>query len=155
MTSRTVAAVDLGAESGRVTAVSFDGTRLTVDIANRFPNGSRPCAGLLRWPTEELWTQISAGLGILAAGDRPISAVGVDTWGVDYGLLSQTGELIDDPVSYRDDRNTRSLADALALLGPDRSTARPVCRSWPSTRCSRSWPMCGTSRRGSPMPARC
>lgn len=120
MTTRTVAAVDLGAESGRVTAVSFDGTRLTVDIANRFPNGSRLGAGLLRWPTDELWAQISAGLDILAAGDRPISSVGVDTWGVDYGLLSPTGELMDDPVSYRDDRNTRSLVDALALLGPDR-----------------------------------
>jgi len=120
MTPRTVAAVDLGAESGRVTAVSFDGGKLAVEIINRFPTRSRVCAGLLRWDIEELWTRVAAGLAELGAGHRAISSVGVDTWGVDYGLLSSAGELVDDPISYRDPRNTQSLTDALALLGPER-----------------------------------
>lgn len=120
MTARTVAAVDLGAESGRVTAVSLTNGRLSVDIANRFPNTPRVQDGLLRWNTSDLWASIESGLAVLAAGDRPISSVGVDTWGVDYGLLSDSGELSDDPVSYRDERNARSLSDALAAVGPER-----------------------------------
>lgn len=120
MTARTVAAVDLGAESGRVTAVSLDGERLSVEIVNRFSNSPRVSDGMLRWDIEDLWRQISSGLGTLAAGSTPISSVGVDTWGVDYGLLSGTGELIDDPISYRDDRNNSALVDALELVGPDR-----------------------------------
>ena len=120
MTSRTVAAVDLGAESGRVTAVSLDDDRLSVEIVNRFANRSRVSAGMLRWDIDDLWAQISSGLGTLAAGSTRISSVGVDTWGVDYGLLSATGGLIDDPISYRDDRNNRSLVDALELVGSDR-----------------------------------
>lgn len=120
MTARTVAAVDLGAESGRVTAVSLSGGKLSVDIANRFANTPRPHDGLLRWNITDLWANIEAGLGVLAAGSRPISSVGVDTWGVDYGLLSASGRLLDDPVSYRDERNSRSLEQALAAVGPAR-----------------------------------
>ncbi len=50
----------------------------------------------------------------------PVAAVGVDTWGVDYGLLDADGALIDDPISYRDARNARSFADAKALVGVER-----------------------------------
>ncbi len=120
MTARTVAAVDLGAESGRVTAVSLDNGTLSVEIANRFANTPRVSDGLLRWNIRDLWSNIESGLGALAAGSQPVSSVGVDTWGVDYGLLSPTGELQDDPVSYRDDRNAQPFADALAALGPER-----------------------------------
>ncbi|SDO49706.1 L-rhamnulokinase [Nakamurella panacisegetis] len=120
MTVKTVAAVDLGAESGRVTAVSFDGERLRMTIANRFANTPVVTGGALRWNTDDLWGSIRAGLGVLAAGDAPISSVGVDTWGVDYGLLDESGHLLDAPISYRDDRNTRSFADARAAVGADR-----------------------------------
>src|SRR4051794_6361173 len=104
MSGRTVAAVDLGAESGRVTAVSFDGDRLSIDIANRFANTPSTRGGALRWDVDDLWAQISSGLAALAAGQRRIASVGVDTWGVDYGLLDAAGDLIDDPISYRDGR---------------------------------------------------
>ena len=120
MTGTTVAAVDLGAESGRVTAVSFDGRRLSVDIANRFANTPSVRAGALRWNVDDLWSRISDGLTVLAAGDVPIASVGVDTWGVDYGLLDEFGHLLDAPISYRDQRNTRSLADARAAVGTER-----------------------------------
>ena len=120
MSEKVVAAVDLGAESGRVTSVSFDGRRLRMDIANRFANTPSVRHGALRWNTDDLWRNIQAGLGVLAAGDRPISSVGVDTWGVDYGLLDESGQLLDAPISYRDDRNTQSLIDARAAVGTDR-----------------------------------
>lgn len=119
MTAKTVAAVDLGAESGRVIAVSFDGERLSTTVANRFPTPSLLAGGVLRWDVEQLWDSIRAGLGNLAAGSTPISSVGVDTWGVDYGLLGAAGELLDQPISYRDGRNARSFRAAVARLGTE------------------------------------
>src|SRR6185312_4176982 len=105
VTARTVAAVDLGAESGRVTAVSFDGARLDVRVVNRFGHEPGVRAGLLRWDIDGLWASIRSGLAELSRGAQPVSAVGVDTWGVDYGLYGADGALVDEPVSYRDPRN--------------------------------------------------
>lgn len=119
-TAVTVAAVDLGAESGRVTAVGFDGAALDLRIVNRFANRPRMSDGLLRWDAEGLWSSITGGLGELSRGDVPIAAVGVDTWGVDYGLLDAGGALLDDPVCYRDDRGAVALDRALAAVGPER-----------------------------------
>src|ERR1700709_1986356 len=93
MSGKTVAAVDLGAESGRVTAVSFDGKRLGIEIVNRFANTPSVRAGAPRWDIGDLWSRIGEGLGALAAGPVPVAAIGVDTWGVDYGLLDSDGVL--------------------------------------------------------------
>lgn len=120
MTSRTVAAVDLGAESGRVCAVSFDGSTLSMEIVNRFANNSSVVAQALRWNVEQLWTDITAGLGSLAVGERPVDSIGVDTWGVDYGLLDDNGVLLDFPISYRDERNRRAFTDARNRVGEER-----------------------------------
>lgn len=121
----TVAAVDLGAESGRVTAVEFDGRRLSVQVISRFQNTPRVRDGLLRWDIDNLWQHITTGLLELAAGgtsigSTPIASVGVDTWGVDYGLLDAAGRLIDAPVSYRDGRNSACFTEALQTVGPRR-----------------------------------
>ena len=88
---RTVAAVDLGAESGRVATIAFDGERLDLDVAHRFSHVPAQREGLLRWDLRRIWREVHHGLGLLAAGDRPISSVGVDSWGVDYGLLDDDG----------------------------------------------------------------
>ncbi|MTD15523.1 rhamnulokinase [Nakamurella sp. YIM 132087] len=120
MTGRTVVAVDLGAESGRVTTVSFDGSRFELDVVSRFANTPSHRQGLLRWDIDDLWSHISAGIGGLAGNGTPIDAIGVDTWGVDYGLLNADGELVDAPVSYRDGRNIPPFEDALRALGADR-----------------------------------
>ena len=117
---RTVAAVDLGAESGRVVAVSFDGSRLSMQEANRFPNTSAHSDGALRWNTGRLWDDIRSGLALLGVGPEPIAGVGVDTWGVDYGLLDVAGSLLDEPICYRDPRNAESFTDAGAAVGVDR-----------------------------------
>lgn len=120
MTARTVAAIDLGAESGRVTAVGFDGCRLTLKVVNRFANTPHQVDGLLRWNIAELWSGVRSGLAELAAGDDPVASVGVDTWGVDYGLFDAAGDLVDDPTCYRDQRGTAAMTSALATVGPQR-----------------------------------
>jgi rhamnulokinase len=116
---RTVAAVDLGAESGRVVRATFDGERLDAAEVSRFTHLPRPVDGILRWDLAALTSAITAGLGTLGEGG-PVASVGVDSWGVDYGLLRADGTLVDAPTCYRDPRQLTALDDALATVGRDR-----------------------------------
>jgi len=95
------AAVDLGAESGRVVRGSFDGERVTLEVAHRFENRPVRLPDGLRWNLLALFTEILAGLRRL---DRPLAGVGVDTWGVDYALLDDRGRVLGLPFHYRDSR---------------------------------------------------
>jgi rhamnulokinase len=114
---RTVAAVDLGAESGRVAAVGFDGEQLELDIVHRFEHGPRVSDGVLRWDLDTLWGGVRAGLTALDGGRIPIASVGVDTWGVDYALRRPDGELVDEPTCYRDPRQLSGMSAAVARVG--------------------------------------
>ena len=116
----TVAAIDLGAESGRVAKVTFDGARLALDVVHRFTHTPRPVDGILRWDLDALWSGVRNGLECLASGDSPVASVGADAWGVDYGLLDAEGNLVDDPTCYRDPRQPLAKARALELLGSER-----------------------------------
>jgi rhamnulokinase len=116
----TVAAVDLGAESGRVAQVGFDGERLTLDVVHRFTHTPREVDGVLRWNLGTLEGGIREGLGTLANGDTEIASVGVDGWGVDYGLIDATGRLVDEPTCYRDSRQVVAFDRALNTIGAHR-----------------------------------
>jgi len=98
-----VAAVDLGAASGRV--VIGYGTKRGFGLreVHRFANQPRTAGGVLRWDARALFAGIRDGLRA-AAADGPVDAVSVDGWGVDYGLLDGDGGLIADPACYRDPR---------------------------------------------------
>ena len=96
-------AVDLGAESGRAVVGTFDGGRLALEDVHRFPNVPVPLAGTLYWDFPRLFGDILAGLRRAAEGG-PVASVGVDTWGVDFGLLDDRGRLLGNPVHYRDGR---------------------------------------------------
>jgi len=96
-----VIAVDLGAESGRVMRVGFDGERLEQTEISRFPNGPVQVCGTLYWDVLRLWQEITAGIARAAEG---AASIGVDSWGVDFALLDRTGCLLANPVHYRDSR---------------------------------------------------
>lgn len=104
-------AVDLGASSGRVLAVKFDGRRFEPEEVRRFPNGGHRINGRLHWNIVGLYTEITAGLAKAAQqyGGRIVSA-GVDSWGVDYGLLDRNGALLGLPYHYRDARTDGVMA---------------------------------------------
>lgn len=120
-----VASIDLGASSGRVTLAVFHGEHGQEQVelieAARFPNGPVVVEGdagtALHWNTVHLWRQILDGLhvaGVLAQGrGLSISAIGVDSWAVDYGLLDAHGNLLGLPRSHRDSRLT-GVADEVA-----------------------------------------
>jgi rhamnulokinase len=97
------AAVDLGAESGRVVVGTFDGGRLALEEGHRFRNVPVSLAGTLHWDFLRLFGDLLTGLR-RAGADGPVASVGVDTWGVDVGLLDDRGRLMGNPVHYRDAR---------------------------------------------------
>lgn len=96
-----VIAVDLGAESGRVTTVTFDGNRFILDEVHRFPNTPVMLRGTIYWDVLRLWQDISLGL---EKASQDAKGIGVATWGVDFGLLDRDGNLLSNPVHYRDKR---------------------------------------------------
>jgi rhamnulokinase len=106
------AAVDLGAESGRVVVGIFDGARLRLEEIHRFANVPVQAGSTLHWDALRLWSDIQDGLAKAAAQSGELSGIGVDTWGVDFGLLDATGALIGNPVHYRDARNNGAMESA-------------------------------------------
>ncbi len=102
--SGTYAAVDLGAESGRVVVGRLDGQRLSLREVHRFRNGPVRVAGHLLWDVLRVHEEILAGLSAAAADGSGLASVGVDTWGVDHALLDRTGALLGNPYHYRDHR---------------------------------------------------
>lgn len=117
MSHRCYVAVDLGAESGRVIAGLYDGQRVRLEPVHRFPNGAVPLAGSLRWDVLRLWAEIQDGLAKAATSfGEWIASIGVDTWGVDFVLLSKTGEILGQPSMYRDPRTQGMLAAALGQV---------------------------------------
>ena len=111
MKDKCYLAVDCGAESGRVMAGLWDGTKMRLEEIHRFPTGITPIGETLRWDITRIWGEIERGLGLAARrfGDAIVS-VGVDTWGVDYVLIDKAGALIEQPWNYRDAR-TRGLLE--------------------------------------------
>ena len=105
MNEQVYLGIDLGAESGRVMAGAWNGRQLRVEELHRFSNGPVNIAGSLRWDVLRLWSEIQHGLSIAAKhfGDEVVS-VGVDTWGVDFVLLTKSGEMLGQPYHYRDAR---------------------------------------------------
>ncbi|MCA9956941.1 MAG: hypothetical protein KC434_19560, partial [Anaerolineales bacterium] len=114
MDKKTVLAVDLGAESGRVMAVHFDGSRLHLEELHRFPNTTVIVNGTLHWNFLRLWDDIQTGIAKGKALNP--ASIGVDTWGVDFGLLDRQGNLIGNPVHYRDGRTAQMMESAFAKV---------------------------------------
>jgi len=112
-----VAAVDVGAGSGRVMLASFDGERLDLTEAHRFetPLGIDPVTGYDCWDSEAIVREIGIGID-RADAMAPIDSVGCDTWGVDYVLLDEDLRQVGVSVAYRDDRTTGLIDEVTALL---------------------------------------
>jgi rhamnulokinase len=97
-------ALDLGAESGRGLLGRFDGARLVLEEIHRFPNGPVKLLDTLYWDLPRLFEEIKTALGKVAASKSELEGIGVDTWGVDFGLVGRGDTLLGNPVHYRDAR---------------------------------------------------
>ena len=106
----TVAAVDLGASSGRVMVGRVGPRTLELEEAYRFANEPVLLPDGLHWDVLRLYHEITEGLRRAVRLAPSLASVGVDGWGVDYGLLDSAGRLLGNPVHYRD-RRTDGITD--------------------------------------------
>jgi rhamnulokinase len=111
-----VAAVDLGASGGRVMAGQVGSSGVTLHEVHRFGNQPVTAGGILYWDILRLYADVRHGLE-LAGRQFPLASAGIDGWGVDYGLLGETGALLGNPVHYRD-RRTEGVADRVLAAVP-------------------------------------
>ena len=157
--TRNYLALDLGASGGRAIIGRFDGERLTLEEVHRFANGPVHLPSVrgasLHWDVPRLFAEIQEGLkkGVACcgqSGSAGLVSLGIDTWGVDYGLLDRNDRLVGLPYHYRDSRNDNMLAEAFRRVPRARSSPRPAsssCNSTPSSNSSlsrsktpRCWP---------------
>lgn len=113
-------ALDLGAESGRGLLGRFDGERLELEELHRFPNGPVRMLDTLYWDLPRLFEEMKGALRKAAAGGGELDGVGVDTWGVDFGLVGRGDTLLGNPVHYRDARTDGMLDAAFELVPRER-----------------------------------
>jgi rhamnulokinase len=107
-------AVDLGAESGRVVLGRFDGRHVSLEEIHRFPNLPVRLPDGLHWDVLRILHEIKEGLARAVRGEE-IEGVGVDSWGVDFGLLDRDGALVSNPYHHRDTRTEGMVDEALRL----------------------------------------
>jgi sugar (pentulose or hexulose) kinase len=115
VTDLAVAAVDLGASSGRVMVGRVGDQRLELHEAHRFANGPVQIRGTLYWDIVRLYAEVIDGLRA-AARTTDLAGVGIDSWAVDYGLLDGSGALLGNPIHYRDSRTVGVLERVSAQI---------------------------------------
>jgi rhamnulokinase len=108
-------AVDLGAASGRVMTATVDREHLDLTEVRRFPNRPVRVSGTLHWDVLGLHGNVLDGLRAVGA----VASIGIDSWGVDYGLLDDSGALIGNPVHYRDGRTEGVMESVVAKVGAE------------------------------------
>jgi rhamnulokinase len=126
VTERTAfVAVDLGAESGRVMVGELREGRVDLTPLHRFPNVPVRLPDGLHWDVPYLYTEILAGLRAAASAyGESVVAVGVDSWGLDYGLVDAGGRLLGLPYHYRDARTDGMREEVARLISPPEQYAR-------------------------------
>lgn len=121
MTPHTYLAIDLGAESGRAILATLDGQQLSLTDIHRFPNGPVRLPDGLHWDILRLWSEIKTALHMATHQQHAqLAGIGIDTWGVDYGLLDRSGALIGNPYHYRDSRTDGMVEAAFKRLPRER-----------------------------------
>ena len=110
-------AFDFGAESGRAVLAHLQSGILTTEEVHRFPNEPVECGGSLHWDVARLWLEVRKALARL--GKVELAGIGVDAWGVDYALLGERGELLENPYHYRDRRTEGVMEEIVAKIGKE------------------------------------
>jgi len=108
-------AFDLGAESGRAVLAHLRSGIVTIEEVHRFANEPVEYGGSLHWDVARLWFEIRKTLARTEAVQ--LESIGVDAWGVDYALLGEQGELLQNPYHYRD-RRTQGLMNEVLRKVP-------------------------------------
>lgn len=119
MSAVSVAAVDLGAASGRVIISRVGGDGLVLTEVHRFPNRPVEVLGTLHWDVLGLFDGVLEGLRAAGRAAPELAGIGIDSWGVDFGLLDDRGRLLGNPVHYRDRRTDGVMDKVISAVGDD------------------------------------
>jgi rhamnulokinase len=111
-------AFDLGAESGRAILGRLRNGLLDITEVTRFPNQPVRGHNSIHWDVLRLWHEVQRGLAEAPAAK--LDSIAVDTWGVDYALIGESGELLANPIHYRDPRNVAAMETVCARFGRER-----------------------------------
>ena len=103
MAGKRVLAFDFGASSGRAILASYEDGKISMQEIHRFSNDPVTVCGVFHWDVLRLFFEIKQGI-TKAVHQGGFDAIGIDTWGVDFGLLDKKGRLLNNPVHYRDER---------------------------------------------------
>ena len=110
-------AIDIGASSGRAIAATLENGKLRLEEIHRFPNGAMQVLGHLHWNIFSLYNEIKTGLTKYARDvTTQLTGFGIDTWGVDYGLVGANNEILGNPFAYRDSRTNDIMEKAFQLM---------------------------------------
>jgi rhamnulokinase len=110
-------AFDFGAESGRAVLAHLQSGILTIEEVHRFANEPVEYGGSLHWDVPRLWFEVRKALARL--DEVKLAGIGVDAWGVDYALLGERGELLENPYHYRDRRTDGVMEEVLTKVGKE------------------------------------
>ena len=116
--ANTYLAADFGAGSGRVIAGSITEGCLTLDEIHRFPNRQIKLGNHLHWDFLNLFEEMKTGFCMAVKKGYHVNGIGIDTWGVDFGLIDKNGELIGNPVCYRDSRTDGMPEEVFRFINP-------------------------------------
>lgn len=116
--AKRVLAFDFGASSGRAIIGTLDNGKITLNEVHRFSNDPVTVNGTFYWDVLRLFHEIKQGL-LKAKQAGGFDNIGIDTWGVDFGLLDKDGVLLENPVHYRDKRNIGMVEKAAKYIGKD------------------------------------
>ena len=111
MASKRVLAFDFGASSGRAILATYTDGKIAMQEIHRFSNDPVNLCGTLYWDVQRLFFEIKQGI-TKAVHQGGFDAIGIDTWGVDFGLLDAHGQLVANPVHYRDERTVGMMEKA-------------------------------------------
>ncbi|MCL2772007.1 MAG: rhamnulokinase [Oscillospiraceae bacterium] len=121
MSKLKMLAIDLGASSGRGIIGEFDGKKLSLRENHRFENNPVLVNGSFLWDILRIFHEIKNSVrNCVISDDKDIKTIGIDTWGVDFGLLDKTGKLIENPYSYRDRRTDDIYIEAYKRISKDK-----------------------------------
>jgi len=119
MKERRFIAIDLGAESGRIMLGTLKDNRITLEEIHRFVNRPVDILGRLYWNVTQMFQDIKEGLSKAFSKYKDIESIGIDTWGVDFGLVTKEGYLAGIPVCYRDHRTDGILEKAFRVMSKE------------------------------------
>lgn len=119
MSERRVLAFDFGASSGRAMLGMYDGETLRLKEIHRFSNDPVTVGGTVYWDILRLFHEIKQGM-VKAKHDGGFDCIGIDTWGVDFGLLDKAGNLLENPIHYRDERTKGMIEQSFQYIPKER-----------------------------------